>query len=177
MDSIIYDASGNITDEEGEPNTTSNQYIDKITIELLMNKPQYIKYLETTDPKACSKINEFHANIYKYKSIIMDITNEMCSQPDNTNRSIYITDTFSDFAKSCIKYITTKELETVNPYNKEDDDDMFSKCDDIDRKIKSDYTEENDDDEPEENSKSYWGDGAIKSQTSYDIRMLAKRRR
>jgi len=177
METCNDDASGNVIDKEECSTATSNQYIDKITIELLMNKPQYKKYLETTDPKACSKINEFHANIDKYKSIIMDITNEMCSQPDNTNRSTYITDAFADFARSCIKYITTKELETVNPHNKdEDEDDMFSKCDDdIDRKIKSEYAEAEDEDK--EPTKSYWGDGAIKSQASYDIRMLAKRRR
>jgi len=176
MESGNDDASGNDIDKAECSTATSNQYIDKITIELLMNKPQYKKYLETTDPNACSKINEFHANIDKYKSIIMDITNEMCSQPDNTNRSTYITDTFADFAKSCIKYITTKELETDNPYNKNDDEDVFSKCDDdIDRKIKSGYTEEHE--EQEEPTKSYWGEGAVKSQASYDIRMLAKRRR
>jgi hypothetical protein len=181
MDASLNDTHIDDTDE------SSKQYIDKITLELLTNKPRYKKYLETTDPKQYSKINQLHHSINKYKHIIMDITNELCNNPDDNSRTDDITKSYIDFAKNCIKYIKTKELETDNPYNNniniKDDEYMFSECDDIERKIKNDYkVYDNNDTTKDYNSddsevQSYWGEGAIKLQTSYDIRMLAKKRR
>lgn len=181
MDDSLDDATDTQIDDTDE---SSKQYIDKITLELLTNKPRYQKYLETTDPKQYSKINQLRHSIDKYKHIIMDITNELCNNPDDNSRTDDITESYIVFAKNCIKYIKTKELEADNPYNNiKDDEYMFSECDDIERKIKNDYKvydnvdTTKDDNADETDLQSYWGKGAIKSQTSYDIRMLAKKRR
>ena len=90
---------------------------------------------------------------------------------------IELTNSFTNFAKECIKYIKIKELELEDPLNHNEDETMFENCDDIEQKIKdsnksnSNFTISSDDDEDAINS--LWGDGAVK----YDMKMFARRKR
>ena len=94
-------------------NVTSNEYVDKITLELLMNKPHYNKYLESTDPKMFEKKKAYINEVKKYKSVILDIIEDEFKHITNinnsTNRTKEISDTFNALLKHCIKYIKSKE--------------------------------------------------------------------
>jgi len=176
-------------------NTTSNEYLDKITLELLMNKPQYNKYLETTNPKMFEKKKAHINEVKKYKSVILDIINDefnhIMNVNNTSNRTKEISETFNDLITHSIKYIKSKETETKNPFNQgEPDEELFGNCDPIEQKIKenvlkdihyfsdSDSDNNNDDDDHNEtSSKSLWGEGAVKSTASYDIRMFASNKK
>ena len=63
----------NITQND-EPN---NEFIDNITLELLMNKGQYNKYISKKHPEKYEKVKEFQEKLYKYKYDIIDLTKEL----------------------------------------------------------------------------------------------------
>lgn len=95
------------------PNPTSNEYIDKITLELLINKNQYNKYIATTDPEKYKKISEFSAKLLKYQNKIMNLTEEYCSST-KVQKNNEMDDMFNNYARACIRYLEMKELEKSN---------------------------------------------------------------
>ena len=119
--------------------------IDKMTLELLMNKTQYNKYLSITNPNKYDEIQEHLEKVAKYRDRIMQITDEYCENQNKQN-STELDKAFNDYIKSCIRFIEMKELEEEpkNMYEKDIEDTIFTHCD---------------------NSapvKSFWGKGAIK---------------
>jgi|AntAceMinimDraft_11_1070367.scaffolds.fasta_scaffold40651_2 hypothetical protein len=163
-----------------------NEYVDKITMELLMSKPKYNKYLENKDPENYEKKMLFKKDVFKYRTVIQDIIDEEFNNiPLETNgRSVEIKRLFDCLLKECIKYINMKELEIEHPFNRanyNDDEVIFENCDYIEEKIKdinmsnSNFQIDSDDDQyiPNKQSDSLWGEGAIK----YDVKMFARRKR
>ena len=92
------------------PPSGTNEYIDKITLELLINKTQYNKYIATTDPEKHKKITEFSTKMAKYGDQIMSLTEQYCSD-SKTQKSTDMDETFINYAKTCIRYFEMKELE------------------------------------------------------------------
>lgn len=93
-----------------DANPTSNEYIDKITLELLINKNQYNKYIANTDPEKYKKISEFSAKLLKYQNKIMNLTEEYCSST-KVQKNNEMDDMFNNYARSCIRYFEMKEFE------------------------------------------------------------------
>ena len=120
--------------------------VDKITLELLMNKSQYTKYLSVKDPTRYEELQQHLEKVAKYKDQIMEITHEYC-EDHNTQKSLELNDAFSDYVKSCIKFIEMKEFEEEPKYEKTlDEDTMFERCDNPQTRP----------------IQSFWGKGAIK---------------
>lgn len=120
--------------------------------------------------------------------IIEDEFKHITNINNSSNRTKEISDSFNAFVKPCIKYIKSKETETKNPFNQgEPDEELFENCDPIEQKIKenalkdlhyfSDSDSNNDDDTTESKHNSLWGEGAVKSSTSYDIRMFGSKKK
>jgi len=107
-------------------NPSSNEYIDKLTLELLMNKSQYQKYVSKTDPKKHEEFQEHANKIRKYKHSILNLTTELLNDP---YRSITgeVNGIFDDYVKTMIRYFECKEIEN----NYSNDDTLF----DFDSKI------------------------------------------
>lgn len=124
----------NLQDDNTQNDETHNEFIDNITLELLMNKGQYNKYISKEHPEKYEKVKEFQGKLYKYKYDIIDLTKELLENPEKeiTNE---VNDIFQAYAKKLIHFFEMKELETGNlftprPYNNNDDDDMmFEKID------------------------------------------------
>ena len=114
--------------------------IDKITLELLMNKSQYNKYLSIKDPNKYEEVKQHLEKVEKYKDRIMQITSEYCDN-QNTQNSLELDEAFSNFLKSCIRFIEMKELEEEPKYERDIEDAMFINPNPM---------------------KSFWGKGAIK---------------
>ena len=68
--------------------------IDKITLELLMNKAQYNKYLAIKDPNKYEEVQQHLEKVAKYRNRIMQITDEYCEN-QNTQNSIELDEAFS----------------------------------------------------------------------------------
>ena len=110
--------------------------IDKLTLELLMNKAQYNKYISIKDPSKYAELQEHQEKVAKYRDIIMQITDGYLDDRNKQN-STELDETFSNYIKSCIRFIEMKKLEDEPKYEKEVDV-MFGP------------------------TKSFWGAGAIK---------------
>jgi hypothetical protein len=126
--------------------------VDKITLELLMNKQQYNKYLAIKDPSKYDEVQQYLSKIKKYKDIILEITEEYVvnSNKQNTNE---LDEAFQQYSKSCIRFIEMKNLET-DIVSGRDDDVLFEPM------PKKDY---HDDDVLFKPMHSFWGKGAKKA--------------
>jgi len=166
--------------------------IDKLTLELLINKQHYSKYLSKTDPKKHDEYKEYKSKLRKYSVDIIDITSQLIENPKKMF-SAEIEETFDAYVKSIFKHFELKELEKSNEYNhngykNEDDEDvLFGNCDNLlQNKQSNEYEEENteqDTERPDQSPmmKSFWGkEKVIKQSISipyYDMNMFHKKSR
>ena len=157
-----------ITEEHNE--TTKNEYIDKLTLELLINKTHYHKYLSKSDPKKYDEYKEYKTKLRKYAVDIIDITSQLIEDPKKMY-SNDIEESFNSYVKSIIKYFEIKEIQDANTkseYNNEDEV-IFTKFDNG-----TNQTDENND-----NMKSYWGkEKVVKKPSSYvhyDMNLFRKK--
>lgn len=85
--------------------------VDRITLELLMNKQQYNKYLAIKDPSKYDEVQQHLNKIKKYKEIILEITEEYVANHTKQNTND-LDEAFQNYVKSCIRFIEMKNLET-----------------------------------------------------------------
>ena len=85
--------------------------IDKITLELLMNKNSYNRYVEQTDPDAYEKYQKFRNKVYKYKSNILSCT-ENYLDDENYSLTTEMDTMMNDFIRCFVKHFEIKELES-----------------------------------------------------------------
>ena len=96
--------------EEPKTSKSTSEYIDKITLELLINKNQYNKYIASADPEKHRKVTEFSEKLNKYCEQILSLTEQYCSNP-KTQKTNEMDETFVNYAKTCFRYFEMKELE------------------------------------------------------------------
>lgn len=92
-----------------EENNTNNE-LDKLTLELFMNKRNYKKYLEKTDPKKYSDMQLHHSDIQKYRGTILTMTDDLLENP-NLQITTEINEIFDAYTKIIIRYLKHKEME------------------------------------------------------------------
>jgi phosphoribosylformylglycinamidine (FGAM) synthase PurS component len=134
------------------PNTTNNE-IDKLTLELFMNKKNYKKYLEKTDPKKYSDIQLHHNELEKYRGTILTMTDDLLENP-NLQITTEINEIFDAYTKIIIRYLKHKEIE--NNLETCDEDVMFGTIDEEDN---SEST----------HMKSYWSGEQVVKKSAKDI--------
>jgi len=112
-----------------------------------MNKGNYYKYVVKNNPEKLLESSEFTRDLQKYRSEILNITEEYINV-SYTDINSFINDSFQEYAKNIIKYLKHKEIMSMNQFHENDfqqtDDTIFTKFDD---------------DLPR---KSYWGEQIIK---------------
>lgn len=100
--------------------------IDKLTLELLMNKNTYNRYIEKTDPRKYKEEQEFKRKLKKYKSRIIQMTMKFLDDPDfQVNNEL--NNMFSEYSKTFVKYFEMNDLEVSCFYSgtKEPDDEVM----------------------------------------------------
>jgi len=116
---------------QNEPLPT-NDFMNQLTLETLMSRNNYNKYLAKKDPAGQEKKREYKQKLRKYMVDIVDITSRLIEDyEDSPNQDIQTT--FADFSKAVINYLEMKELEKKNGYNQDDSDmgDYYKKDDDV----------------------------------------------
>jgi hypothetical protein len=135
--------------EEGDELTkpTTNTFIDKVTLELLMNKNHYNRYISQNDPKKHQEYLEHLAKVNKYRDRIVSTTKDFL---DNTNHQITteINEAFDYYLRTLIRHFECKEMENPEEF-KQDDDMLFGNMDNEDT-----Y-------EDISPSKSFWGKNKV----------------
>lgn len=108
------------------PQSASNPYVDKITLELLLNKTHYQKYLSKTDPQKFAEYQEFLENCGRFRIPIIEMTSRLLDNPKRKEYSEEVMEAFQKYSHSLIRYLEIKEMtDAVNEQEKEDDDTMF----------------------------------------------------
>ena len=106
--------------------------IDKLTLELLMNKNTYSRYIEKTDPSKHKEEQQFRKKINKYKARMISLTIKHLDDP-NFQINNELSTMISEYARTFIKYFEMNDLEISCFYNnekeKEDEDTLFGKID------------------------------------------------
>ena len=93
--------------------------LDKMTMELFMNKSQYAKYISKTDPKKHEENQQHNDDLERRRDAMMELVAEYCDNP-HKQLTTEMDETFRQFAKTCFRYFEMKELE-----NTSDDEDMM----------------------------------------------------
>lgn len=101
----------------------SNKFIDKLSLEFLLNKTQYQKYLQKTDPQKFVEMQEFSENCSRLSRPIMDITMRLLQDPKTDRYSQEVQDAFHLYAGSLIRYLDIKEMTDQIQEEYVDDDD------------------------------------------------------
>jgi len=112
--------------DEDDITQSENKRIDQLTLELLINKTQYEKYLAKSEPQKWSEKQAFLANCEKYYNPIMKITSQYLKDPD-TQLGIDVDNAFSNYAQCIIRHLEIKELANANIDNIDevDEDILF----------------------------------------------------
>jgi hypothetical protein len=102
--------------------TTSLSTIDKLTLELLINKTQYNKYIKQTNPNRFAEEQTYLGKIDKYKHKIEKMFSTLLNNPDVQITNDIHSD-FTTFIKTCIHYFEMKEIKNEQIYQKDDSDE------------------------------------------------------
>jgi hypothetical protein len=111
----------------------SNESIDKLTLELLINKNQYNKYLSQTNPEKYKQHREHLDKIAKYNGKIHSMFSQLMENPEK-QITTKINESFDHFVRTCINHFEMKELDYQTSHEKEiedDDDVLFGNCESI----------------------------------------------
>ena len=109
--------------------------IDQLTLELLVNKGQYKKYLAVADPQRFEEQQKHLEKIAKYENKIRSMFSNLMEGKQIKND---VNESFDQFIKDCIRHCENKELEKED--FPKDEDVMFGNMD-------SSEEEEEDDEE------------------------------
>lgn len=147
----------------------SNEEIDKLTLELLLNKNHYSKYLLHTDAKKYEEFREFKSKLQICSEEIIDITKSLIENPKKIINSD-VEELFEAYAKSVIRYLEMKDVETSNDFNKKEEDDEDTLFGNMEEDIRVNEKEK------ENNIPSFWSkERVVKSSQSMmpaDLRMF-----
>jgi len=109
------------------PKEMSNPAVDKMTLELLLNKNYYQKYLSKNDPKKYQEHQEYLQKIKTFKHSITYMTTEMLNDHKKTYTN-EINEAFTHYCQTLIRHLEIKKFEPNQ--NKtdyyEDENTMFA---------------------------------------------------
>ena len=92
----------------------SQPSIDQLTMELMMNKTHYHKYLSKQNPQKYQEAKETANKVSLYYPKIMEITETLLAdfiQNSNEKYTREVNDVFQDYVKTCVKYLEMRDLE------------------------------------------------------------------
>lgn len=128
------------SEESANPNVLSNSDIDKLTLELLVNKSKLQPYLAKSDPNEYRRLMERQQLYLKHKQRIESFTYQLLEQHTRSNQPLLVSkdiqsvfDVFIDkciyhFEKLCDAETEDSHLYYGNSDEDNDEDVMFSNC-------------------------------------------------
>jgi len=102
-----------------EDNNT-NEFVDKVTLELLMNKNHYNRYISQTDPKKHQEQLAHMEKIKKYKNMILEITEEFLDNPYK-QVTTEVNEAFDSYVRTLIRHYEYNQIEHENSNSNEED--------------------------------------------------------
>jgi len=120
----LSDSSDNVLPLRQMPPRNS-QSIDKLTMELLLNKTHYAKYLSKTDPQRHNEYQEFLGKLSIYREDILTMTETLLVNPKKmyTNE---VGQAFDNYVQTLIKYLEIEEMNKEPDNGNDDPDTLFA---------------------------------------------------
>jgi hypothetical protein len=111
-----------------EPDHSRQKQIDQMTLELLVNKSQYRKYLEKTDPTEYTRKQERYDRFAQYRSRIGRMFDDLLNDYSVSGSSPHLGNTdiqelFSAFVDKSVYYFETREFDQSSGAGAEEHDD------------------------------------------------------
>ena len=106
----VVDASKNELVSGEEENEIRMGELDRMTMELLLNKTHYAKYLAKTDYQKYEEFQQFRANMTLHRESILDVTAQLIANPKSPQFTEEMTTAFQTFAHTVLRFI---ELSSV----------------------------------------------------------------
>ena len=107
--------------ESDAADTSTMPAIDRMTMELLLNKTHYAKYLSKTDARKHEEYREFVAQLQTQSSVIVDITQRLLQNPKSAQFSQDVSDSFQQYAQAVLRFL---ELQP-DAADEGEEDEMF----------------------------------------------------
>jgi len=133
-----------------ESKTVTNDFIDKVTLELLMNKNHYNRYVSQNDPKKHKEYMDHLSKVKKYSNMIINTTTEFLENPNN-QVTTEVNDAFDVYVRTLIRHFECKNLENMD---EKDQDMLFG------------FIREPVEEEEQQPSKSFWGKHRVQKKSS-----------
>lgn len=166
-----------LNDETSKTTTAcknSTESIDKMTLELFMNKKHYNKMLSKADPRKYADRQEHLENIKKYKWDIQRVINDLFENPDKQIGSD-VDESFETFLKSTIRYLQYSDLNApLRNYGADKDDDTMFDFDNyasLERPKLRRHVHGGEIEQPASLEKSLWGQARVVKKTTADFPM------
>lgn len=139
-----------------------NNPINDITMQFLMNKDKYNKYLLKKDPEQNLEKNKYKNDLLDLKGEIMTITEELINNYEDVINND-VNESFQIYTKSIIKYLNHKKIESLNKYNDLNNDECNSDECNSDEYNSDEYNSDTNTNQFSNiSSKSYWGSNILK---------------
>ena len=108
--------------EDNEFTTNSNDTIDQVTLELLMNKQQFQKYKKQQFPEEYTKDQQYLADLETHKDTVIELTTHLLNNPYDPI-SNDVNEMFEQYCKCLIRHFKMKELENEPEWKREKEDE------------------------------------------------------
>jgi len=95
--------------------------IDRMTMELLLNKTHYAKYLSKTDAQKHEEYRQFVEQMRAQAPVIEDITSRLLQNPKSAQFSQDVSDSFQQYAQAVLRFL---ELQP-DAADEGEEDEMF----------------------------------------------------
>ena len=79
--------------------------LDRLTMELLLNKTHYAKYLYRTDRQKYDEYKHFRENLLEHRDLILDFTRRLISDPKMPNVTEEMTTAFQTYAQTVLRFV------------------------------------------------------------------------
>jgi hypothetical protein len=141
------------SESDTEESIISNDFVNDITLNFLMNKNHHKKYISKTNPEEHRREQKHKSSLRKYKNQIIDITRDLINNPDK-QITTDVNQIFIGYTKTLIRYFKMKELENKDFHNESDEDILFGTMNESE-----DESEDDEKHKPPENQEmmSFWG--------------------
>lgn len=108
----------------------TNEFVNKMTLELLMGKKHYSRYTSKTNPLRFNEMENYFNNIKQYRERILEITQNLIYQP-KTQITVDVNEAFECYMKSLINYFKMKDIEKQSLHHEHTDieDTLFGGMD------------------------------------------------
>lgn len=133
----------------------NDDYINDITMNLLMNKNQHKKYISIEDPAKYEREQKHLQALRKHKNEIIELTRRLLCEPD-TQITTDVNESFNDYTRTLLRYLKMKDIEKNGYDNNSDDDTLFGNMDESDEEDIS-YKPD-----PQNDITSFWGTKILK---------------